>query len=187
MNAQDRLGFRLGVLSELVARSDTKLGRTALMKLSYLLQIVKGVPLSYNFRLYTYGPYDSDVLNDLGQAETLRAVESNMVPYPGGYGYEFSIGPENDRVRSQVASKLHQYNAEMNWVLEEFGDRTAAELELLSTIIYADRDNLDRRSPASLDELCKQVNEIKPRFSNSHIKDRIISLKEKEILLARNN
>jgi uncharacterized protein YwgA len=66
MSAQRRSWLRLGILSELVARSNNKLGRTALMKLAFLLQTVRGVPLGYHFRLYTYGPYDGDVLDDLG-------------------------------------------------------------------------------------------------------------------------
>jgi len=89
MSAQRRSWLRLGILAELVARSNNKLGRTALMKLAFLLQTVRGVPLGYNFRLYTYGPYDGDVLDDLGQAEAMKAVESSLVAYSGGYGYEF--------------------------------------------------------------------------------------------------
>jgi uncharacterized protein len=182
MNVQKRWWLRLGTLNELVARSDTKLGRTALMKLAFLLQTVKGVPLGYNFRLYTYGPFDGDVLNDLGQAETMRAVESTMVAFPGGYGYEFSTGPESELVRTMADSDIQRYCADISWVLGEFGSRSAADLELLSTIVYADRDVLERRQRVSLDELCRQVREIKPRFSEEYVKANIRFLKDKGIL-----
>jgi uncharacterized protein len=184
MSAQDRWLLRIGVLTELVARSPTKLGRTALMKLAFLLQTVKGVPLGYNFRLYTYGPYDADVLNDLGQAETMRAVESIMVAYTSGYGYEFSEGPESERIRKMAGDELTPLKPLVHWVLDEFGRRTAADLELLSTIVYADRDNLECRKRASLDELCRQVREIKPRFSEEYVKEVISNLGEKDLLLA---
>ena len=73
MTAQERWLFRLAVLSDLVQRAPGRLGRTAIMKLAYFRQTVKEVPLGYNFRLYTYGPYDGDVLTDLSQAEAMRA------------------------------------------------------------------------------------------------------------------
>lgn len=182
MAAQKRWWLRLGTLIDLVARSNDKLGRTALMKLAFLLQTVRGVPLGYDFRLYTYGPYDADVLNDLGQAEAMRAIESTLVAFPGGYGYEFSAGPERDRVRTMAGPDIEKYHDDLSWVLGEFGSRSAADLKLLSTIVYADRDVLDRRQRVSLDELCRQVREIKPRFSEDYVKQNIGFLNDRRIL-----
>ncbi|MHB1561798.1 MAG: hypothetical protein ACYC61_30480, partial [Isosphaeraceae bacterium] len=177
MSAQKRSWFRLGILSELVARSDTKLGRTAIMKLAFLLQTVRGVPLGYNFRLYTYGPYDGDVLDDLGQAEAMRAIESSLVAFPGGYGYEFSTGPESERIRSMAGPEIQGHRDDLSWVLGEFGGRSAADLELLSTIVYADRESFGRHQSVSVEELCRQVREIKPRFSEEYVNDSIRSLR----------
>jgi hypothetical protein len=182
MSAQRRSWLRLGILAELVARSSNKLGRTALMKQAYLLQTVKGVPLGYNFRLYTYGPYDGDVLDDLGQAEAMRAVASSLVAFPGGYGYEFSPGPESERIRSMAGPEIQGYRDDLSWVLGEFGSRSAADLELLSTIVYADRESLGRHQGVSADELCRQVREIKPRFPEEYVKASIRSLRDRGIL-----
>ena len=63
------------------------LGRTALMKFCYLLKVVRGLPLDYRFTLYSYGPFDSAVLADLGSAEALGLVESTFQQYASGYGY----------------------------------------------------------------------------------------------------
>ena len=62
------------------------------MKCLFFLKVLKNVPLPYSFRLYTYGPFDSDVLDDLRYAEALGAVESTLVAYPGGRGYEYQRG-----------------------------------------------------------------------------------------------
>ena len=40
------------------------IGRTALMKYMYFLQTLRGVQLGYNFSMYSYGPFDADVLSD---------------------------------------------------------------------------------------------------------------------------
>ncbi len=186
MSVKDRWWLRIGVLTDLVVRSQTRLGRTALMKLAYLLQTVKGVPLGYNFRLYTYGPFDEDVLNDLGQAESMQAVVSKMIPFGGGtgYGYEFVAGPSADRVRGRLEDKISKYQGELQWAIDRFGSLSAADLELLSTIVYADRDSFARAHQGSLDELTKLVLEIKPRFSAEYVRQCIRQLQESELILA---
>jgi len=156
------------------------------MKLTYLLQTVEGVPLGYNFRLYTYGPFDEDVLNDISQAENMQAVVSTMISFSGadGYGYEFASGATAGQVRALVAERINPYQDKMDWVIDKFGGRNAADLELLTTIIYADRDCLGRTPSVSLDELARRVREIKPRFSNEHVKQNINHLREMGLLKA---
>ena len=184
MNAQQRWWLRLGVLTELVERSSSGMGRTAVMKLAFLLQTVKGVPLGYNFRLYTYGPYENDVLHDLGQAESMRAVESKIVAYPSGSGYVFSPGPESGKIKAMASPELSRYEDAIVWAVSEFGHRTASDLELLSTIVYVDQDALERRQQISSADLCRQVQEIKPRFSEASVQQKIAFLDEKGLLLA---
>ena len=60
-------------ISDLFRAKSPTLGRTAIMKLCFFLQESKGVPLGYHFSLYSYGPFDSDVLSDLGTAVRLKA------------------------------------------------------------------------------------------------------------------
>ena len=74
---------RIALIARLVARAPTRLGRTALMKCLFFLKVVKHVPLPYSFGLYTYGPFDSDVLDDLQYAEALGAVEGALVTQVG--------------------------------------------------------------------------------------------------------
>jgi hypothetical protein len=183
MNEQQRLWFRLGVLTELVGRAPCPLGRTAVMKLAYFLQVVKRVPLGYNFRMYTYGPFESDVLNDLGQAETLHAVQSRLHSQ-GGYGYEFSAGTGREAIRAKAGPELAKYDEAIEWALAEFGAKSAADLELLSTIIYADRDACRQHDVLPFLELRRQVKSIKPRFSDEYIMRNIESLAEKGMLSA---
>ena len=40
-------------------------GRTVLQKLVYLLHVLYGVNPGYDFELYTYGPFSSQLLSDL--------------------------------------------------------------------------------------------------------------------------
>jgi hypothetical protein len=184
MNDQDRWWLRLGMIDQLVSQASSNLGRTAITKLAYLLQSVKGVPLGYHFGLHTYGPFDSDVLHDLAAAESLGIVKSQMVVFPSGYGYEFSPGDKQDVVRSRVADRLAEYQPAIQWALEEFGHEKAADLELISTIIYVDREAGAEQRELSGPDLGRRVKDIKPRFSDDYIAKRIQELADKGLLIA---
>jgi hypothetical protein len=98
MNEETPKGVRLRIMSELAKRSQGGMGRTTLMKLIYFLQTLKGLPLGYRFRLYTYGPFDPKVLDDLKMAEMSGIVRSSVSSYSGGYGYE--IRPADVGIRA---------------------------------------------------------------------------------------
>ena len=63
--SDDKLLFLRYLIKENQIKNSDGLGRTAIMKLIFLLQEGKGLPVGYDFRLYSYGPYDSEVLQDL--------------------------------------------------------------------------------------------------------------------------
>jgi uncharacterized protein len=184
MNNLQHWLFRLGLLSELVGQAPCKLGRTGVMKLAFLLQTVKGLPLGYDFRLYTYGPFDSDVLNDLGLAESFGAVKSQLITFPTGYGYEFTPGPARETIKARVAQELAKYQDEIRWALEEFGRKSATELELLTTIVYADREAVRLHQKISSEELGRRVKEVKPHFSAEYVSQNVHELATKALLQA---
>src|SRR5262249_12172233 len=63
LDMTQELARRLATIVALVERSSGKsLGRTAVMKLLYFLSALRGVQLGYRFTLYSYGPFDSEVL-----------------------------------------------------------------------------------------------------------------------------
>jgi uncharacterized protein len=154
---------RLGLLAELAGRA--RLGRTALMKLLFFLQESKGVPLGYQFSLYSYGPFDSDVLADISTAERLNVLKSSVVYYPSGMGYEYSSGSDLKSVRDLAGPFLQEHNASIDWVLENFARKTAADLELLSTILFVAK----YENPPTAKKLIEKVELIKPHFSQKQI------------------
>jgi uncharacterized protein len=187
MNDFNRLLFRTRLLAQLVAQRP-KLGRTALMKLAYLLQTVRGVPLGYDFRLYTYGPFDSDLLNDLSRAESFGLVQSQMIPFSSGsgYGYEFSSGAKQTDAPARFAEELAKHEADMSWALENFANYSASDLELLTTIIYADREIAQHKGRVTPQDLSKMVRGVKPHFTDSYVAESIDFLRRQGLLQALN-
>jgi uncharacterized protein len=186
MTDQQRRDLRWGLLSELVVQAgDIKLGRTAIVKIAYFLQTFKNVPLGYSFGLYTYGPFARDVLYDLGLLESMGAVKSRLKTTPSGYGYEFSRGKKLAEVQDLVGNLFAAYQDAIRWGLEEFGHQSAGDLELLSTLVFADRDAARKGQPLGFDELCRLVKAIKPRFPDGYILEKIKVLAGKGFLKAR--
>lgn len=174
---------RLAVITELAARAPGgHLGRTALMKFCYLLQTVRGVPLGYRFTLYSYGPFDSSVLSDLSTAETLRAVQSNLKFYSGGYGYQISKGESSDSVLRNGSSFLEKCRRDIDWVIDQFGSHGSADLELESTIVYVDREAARKSEQLTVNQLAQRVRDVKPHFTEDHIREKVLALREKDLL-----
>jgi uncharacterized protein len=97
MNKPASSALRLAILAAL-AQAHPGFGRTALMKLAYFLQVLKGVPLGYSFRLYTYGLYDAQVLEDLKVGELTDVVRIAEKRTSFGVGSRIEPGPKAERV-----------------------------------------------------------------------------------------
>jgi uncharacterized protein len=161
---------RLALIPALAGQSPSGyIGRTALMKYIYFLQALRNVPLGYRFTLYSYGPFDSDVLADLASAETLNVVKSDLATYLGGYGYRISPAERAEWSRKRSSAFLSHHKEDVKWVLHTFGSYTSAELELLATIVFVDREAQQKKERIRLNDLVKRVHEVKPHFSEDKI------------------
>lgn len=172
---------RLALMSRLASTSPHHLGRTAIMKLLFFLQEFKGVALDYQFSLYSYGPFDSEVLADIATGERIGAVKSTPVFYSSGHGFQYSRGAEAERLEDIAGEFLKQHSEEINWCLECLGAKSASELELLSTLFFVAKFH----KPKDVDQLIEQVNRIKPHFSKEQIRDGFNELVELNVLRLR--
>ena len=176
---------RIGVLGYLAQIAPTGgVGRTALMKFCYFLQELRGAQLGYSFSLYSYGPFDSSVLSDLGEGEALGVLREEVIPYPSGYGYRISCVLDTAQLVEIGGELLERYRGDIDWVVGEFGTYSAANLELASTLVYADREALAAEEEISMAELSRRVHEVKPRFMNDYILRQAESLKRRSLLSA---
>ena len=174
---------RLGLLPVLAEQAPAgHIGRTALMKYLYFLQVLKNVPLEYNFSLYSYGPFDSDVLADLSTAEALNIVEVTPVEFSGGYGYQIRAGSRSVSAKERAGLFLKSYRNEIDWLLATFGKFNSAELELASTIVYVDRELEDHGQTAVENEVATRVCNIKPHFTHEQVQRFVQKLMNKCLL-----
>jgi uncharacterized protein len=184
VNTDGLLWQRLGVIVELAKQSPRPMGRTALMKYCYLLQTLRRVPLGYDFRLYSYGPFDVAVLGNLDYAKFIGAVRESVEYYPGGYSYEIEAGEQAAEIKSRSGDFLWEYGDHIDWVAREFGKYSATELELVSTLIYVDKETASDGASLSVAELVRKVGEIKPHFTQTQIAHQVKVLSECGLLAA---
>jgi hypothetical protein len=167
---EENIEARLALIPALAGQSSNGyIGRTALMKYMYFLQVLRKVPLGYRFTLYSYGPFDSDVLADLASAESLDVVKSNLTTYLGGYGYQISPAARAEWLRKRSSTFLSHYKEDVKWVLRTFGSYTSVELELLATIVFVDREAQQNKEKIRLNDIVKRVYEVKPHFKEDKI------------------
>lgn len=153
------LNERLGVLSG-IAQRRPDIGKTAMMKCTYFLQEIEKVPLNYNFEIYTYGPYSSEVMEEIDFARQNGLLDIKWTVYPNGmHGYSISA----------KGTGTTPYDGQIDAVVNVFGSKTAKELELLSTVLFVQRACMNNKWEKDKASICAAVKEIKPRFSLEEI------------------
>jgi hypothetical protein len=174
---------RLGILTYLISNTPAQwAGRTAIVKFCYLLQEVEGVQLGYHFTLYSYGPFDSQVLADIGNAESLGLLRSTYEQYPSGYGYRIESRIDSTKLDVFAGKAINAVRNHLDRVLDLFGKRNAAQLELDSTIVYVQNQLVTSRESASSSTIAKKVREVKPHFQLSEIVSRIKELEQEGVV-----
>lgn len=174
---------RYGLIAELAYRRKNQypqFGKTILQKMVYLLQEVYGIKCGYQFDLYTYGPFTSQLLQDLDLVETLGGIRV----YPVTGGYHIAPGDQNDSLRETAKDFLclPDVSRAIDNLVQDFGSLNAKELELLSTIVYVDRDMKSAVPPLTYEKMAQMVNDLKPKFSSVEIHDKISNLESKGVV-----
>jgi uncharacterized protein YwgA len=170
----------IAYVTERLADVSPQFGKTVLMKMMYLLQEVKGLPLGYRFGFYTYGPYSTEVLSDLDAAERHGGVKVEFQT-TDGYGYKISPGQKLDEVIanwSELGDKFEEAVAE---VTKQFGTYSAKDLELRTTIIYVWRNSATGKS-SNAESVAELVQELKPHFSKQQILHAVKELAQAKLL-----
>lgn len=166
-------------LADRLSKTKTQFGKTMLQKLVFLLQESFDLKLGYDFELYTYGPFCTQLLIDLDQVEALNGVE--VKPVTSGYGgYEIEPGTQKGLIIKKGVSLLERegISNDLDELIRHFGGLLAVDLELRATIVFVANDHKRLGQDLSIKEMARIVGEIKSKFSEKVIKDAIIELAE---------
>ncbi len=164
-------------LSKRFSQFSVQFGKTSLQKILYILQEGYEVQCGYNFTLYTYGPYCTDIMIDLDQVDFLDGVSVRSANKGIG-GYEISVGPQNEDIRHKGWQFLEENSKAIEQVAKNFGNMTAKELELRATLLYAAKEAYNEQGSCSWQYLVKTITSIKPKYSPDEVIKAIEEMKE---------
>lgn len=174
--------LRVAVIAEFADKLSGKLGRTAIMKLMFFLQELKGLPLGYSFRIYTYGPYDAQVLSDLKIGESMGAVRTEYFDWEGGSGYMIKAG-NKPKLSDEDQRLFSSFHDEIDWVAKEFGELSATDLEVESTVFFVAKSAEREKQRLSSETIARAVRAIKPHHSEGRILKHIERLQQRGLII----
>ncbi len=178
MNSEKGLSIMLSILNKKPGS-----GKTAVMKYIYILQSVYKLALGYDFEIYTYGPYSADVMADIDYAKHEGLISMMKVEYPNGiFGYSIEASEKAKEYIHSNSEYLKTNQKVIDGMLGVFGDKSAKDLELYSTIIYQYAMAIKNNWNNDVDSISIDVHEIKPHFSISVIKNAYSELYSDKVL-----
>ena len=174
---------RYALITELARRLDKvspQFGKTALQKLVFLLQEVYEIDCGYDFELYSYGPFDSQLLNDLDIVECWGYVSVDRVNDTLG-GYKICPTDTSESIREKATTFLDEASTQeaINDLVSTYGNMKARDLELRATTVYVANNLRIKKGYAPKEKICGLVGQIKPKFSAQEIEAAFEELRKK--------
>lgn len=155
------------------------LGKTAIMKIVYMLQQVKKLSLGYDFEIYTYGPYSSEVLDSIDELVDNDLACSKMYRYSNYVGYELNISEKGE---TEIENLGVKDKSSIDDILEFSDGKSAKDLELYSTIIFVSNLYSQNKLDNGQAVVSEKVHEIKPHFDLEFISNAYKVLEEKKYI-----
>lgn len=155
------------------------MGKTAIMKTIFMLQQVKHMDLGCEFSIYTYGPYNADVMEDIDELVSDGYLLSNAYSYKDYIGYTLSA--TDSGAKAIWGIEVEDIIA-LKEILDFVKGKSAKELELYSTILYVEDWYLKNKQTNNMNVITKKVHELKPHFSEEVIQKAYGCLSERSFL-----
>lgn len=180
---------RYALIAELAKRLDPispQFGKTALQKLVFFLQEIYQIDCGYDFELYSYGPFDSQLLNDLDLIDNWGCVSVNRVNDTFA-GYRIRPTETVDSIRKKATEFLDNGKTKqaLDDLVSNYGEMTAKNLELRATTVFIASDLQKKDEPSDKEKICYIVGKIKPKFTKQEIEEAAKELIEKGHLKIR--
>lgn len=144
-----------------------QVGKKSIQKLVYFLQKF-GVDLNYRYKMYHYGPYCSELSNDLDIMDMMDTV--NIEDSSTTYGYSITLGESGKEQASDIEQLLYSDREHFDKLLSVFGECSAKELELYATMHLVERILRKREQDWSQESVTREVKILKPKYPDNDIK-----------------
>jgi uncharacterized protein len=145
---------------------DGIVGRTRLQKLSYLVNVA-GWNSFDDYRFHYYGPFSDSLTNYVEEMRELGWIQESPVETgKGNTLYKYSSAEGN--ITKALISRMEDPKlvSHTEGLLSQLGKFSSDELEIMASLVF-----LYENEKLEGEELIKRTKELKPRFSESEIRD----------------
>jgi len=161
----------------------SQVGKKSIQKLIYFLQEEFGVDLNYRYKMYHYGPYCSELSDDLDIMDMMGTISIQDAPAMNGYTISTKYEIKADIDAQQF---LESHKQKFDRLIEYFKERSAKVLELYATIHFVERVLRERGQESDKDCIVQKVKIMKPKYSDDDIKKAYDYLLDKSLIGQRN-
>lgn len=151
------------------------LGKKALQKMVHLCSELFNVPVSYKFRLYTYGPFSRELASDMDVMDSLNILDVRFSAESNGY--YISAGPSAESTIDSGDQFLSVYRTDIDALLDIFKGRLAKDLEISSMLSFIIKRNLVENTEDD-SAVVEKFFEIKPHFEKRHVESRLAEIRQ---------
>ncbi|MBU0638701.1 MAG: hypothetical protein KKB50_07545 [Planctomycetes bacterium] len=139
-------------------------GRIHIQKHLFITKVLGLAAPPFEFVLYDYGPYSFELDESIIDLELFGLLGRS---YPlAGYGPQYE--PTHEGLRACEKLDEHSRDA-IERVAAQLGSRKSQDLELIATCLWMEREE----NLADRDEVVQQVAQLKPKYSEETIRERL--------------
>ena len=156
----------LALIALIVQREGVVDGRTRLQKLSYLVNVAGWNSID-DYRFHYYGPFSDSLTNYVEEMCQLGwLLESPLETINGNTFYKYSSA-DTDKTRALV-SRIEDPKlvSRTEGLLSQLKNFSSDELEIMASLVF-----LNQNEKLDGEELVKRAKELKPRFSETEIRE----------------
>ena len=157
------------IIIKQICENESELGKKKLKKFMYLIER-KGVNLGLNYSIHYFGPYSSKLDNTMHilESDDKIVINTSRITHTIHLGEEPIEGNLEDNEQEAV-----------NFVLSKFKDKSAYDLEAITTLDYVATEMLN--GEGSDEQIIDKVKQIKgTKFTKEHLESNLKLLKQLE-------
>ena len=160
---------------------DHYLGRTALQKLSYFVQVLR-TPIPCSFSIYTYGPY-SDLITF--SVESLMADDVLVDQSVSAKYSNYKTGPNAEKLLLEFNEEIRPYDVTIARVVLTLGKFSPNHLELIATLHFISQRAKRIRGVINKEQVIAAFKAVKKnKFSDEEINSWYDALEQVELIPA---
>lgn len=142
--------------------STKQVGKTVIQKMIYLLKVKEKI-VDFNYSMYHYGPYSSEVDGEIDFADDIGALNVEWKPEKGYY-----ITTKEEILKHFLSFLTKEEKSSIDKLVKDYGKYSATELSIIATACYI-KENKKNFRMSNEQDIIEGVHSLKPEYDKEYI------------------